>query len=143
MAFPRVFAAAVVVAVSARASAASSTKKPNLILSVVDDLGWNDVGWHDEFSQIKTPKLDQLVKEESIILNNYYVYRFCSPTRSTFMSGRYPWHIGQQTRMNLNPMPGIACGINLKYDFLPKVLKQAGYSTWALGKWYACVCVRA
>ena len=35
--------------------------------------------------------------------------------------------------MNLNPMPGIACGINLKYDFLPKVLKKAGYATWALG----------
>ena len=38
--------------------------------------------------------------------------------------------------MNLNPTPGIACGINLKYDFLPKVLKQKGYATWALGKWH-------
>jgi arylsulfatase A-like enzyme len=36
--------------------------------------------------------------------------------------------------MNLNPTPGIACGINLKYDFLPKMLKQKGYATWALGK---------
>lgn len=61
------------------------------------DLGWNDVGWHDEFHQIKTPKLDQFVREESILLTNYYVYRFCSPSRSTFMTGRYPWHIGQQT----------------------------------------------
>jgi arylsulfatase A-like enzyme len=49
-------------------------------------------------------------------------------------TGRYPWHIGQQTQMNLNPTPGIACGINLKYDFLPKMLKQKGYATWALGK---------
>lgn len=45
-------------------------------------------------------------------------------------------HIGQQTNMNLNPTPGIACGINLAYDFLPKVLKQKGYATWALGKWH-------
>lgn len=36
--------------------------------------------------------------------------------------------------MNLNPTPGIACGINLKYDFMPKMLKQKGYETWALGK---------
>jgi hypothetical protein len=48
--------------------------------------------------------------------------------------GTDPWHIGQQTRMNLNPTPGIACGINLKYDFLPKMLKQKGYQAWALGK---------
>eukprot|EP00041_Stephanoeca_diplocostata_P011247 m.182865 g.182865 ORF g.182865 m.182865 type:complete len:715 (+) comp18473_c0_seq2:123-2267(+) len=114
----------------------ASDAPPSVIMAVVDDLGWNDVGWHDEFHQIKTPKLDQLVREESILLTNYYVYRFCSPSRSTFMTGRYPWHIGQQTQMNLNPTPGIACGINLKYDFLPKVLKQKGYATWALGKWH-------
>lgn len=95
-------------------------------------LGWNDVGWHDQFGQIKTPKLSKLVKEEAIELTNYYVYRFCSPTRSTFMTGRYPWHIGQQTRMNLNPTPGIACGISLKYDFLPKMLKPLGYETWSV-----------
>ena len=49
----------------------------------------------------------------------------------------HPSHIGQQTKMNLNPMPGVACGINLKYDFIAKVLKRAGYRTAALGKWYA------
>lgn len=110
-------------------------KKPHVIFNVVDDLGWNDVGWHDSFSQIKTPKLNALLNE-SIDLSQYYVYRFCSPSRSTFMTGRYPWHIGQQTQMNLNPTPGIACGINKKYDFLPKVLKRAGYATHALGKWH-------
>ena len=115
-------------------SVSYAAQPPNVIMMVVDDLGWNDVGWRDSFKQIKTPKLDAMVREEGALLTNYYVYRFCSPTRSTFMSGRYPWHIGQQTRMNLNPMPGIACGINLKYDFLPKVLKQKGYATWALGK---------
>eukprot|EP00750_Incisomonas_marina_P008709 INCI1561.3.p1 GENE.INCI1561.3~~INCI1561.3.p1 ORF type:complete len:569 (-),score=75.29 INCI1561.3:29-1735(-) len=38
--------------------------------------------------------------------------------------------------MNLNPTPGIACGINLNYTFLPAVLKTQGYKTWALGKWH-------
>ena len=32
-----------------------------------------------------------------------------------------------QTEMNLNPMPGVACGINLKYQFIAEVLKRAGY----------------
>ena len=69
------------------------------------------------------------------------VFRFCSPSRSTFMTGRYPYHIGQQTGMNLNPMPGVACGINLKYDFIAKVLSRAGYRTAALGKWAPACCL--
>jgi len=113
----------------------AKAKRPHIIFNLVDDLGWNDVGWHDSFDQIKTPKLNAFVNE-SIKLSQYYVYRFCSPSRSTFLTGRYPWHIGQQTHMNLNPTPGIACGINTKYDFLPKVLKKAGYATYALGKWH-------
>ena len=114
---------------------AATPKRPHLIFSLIDDLGWNDVGWHDAFGQIKTPKLDAL-RSESVALNNYYVYRFCSPSRSQILTGRYAWHLGQQTEMNLNPMPGIACGIDLKFAFLPAMLKQAGYATWALGKWH-------
>ena len=38
--------------------------------------------------------------------------------------------------MNLNPTPGIACGINLEYSFLSKVLKGVGYKTAAVGKWH-------
>eukprot|EP01047_Picozoa_sp_COSAG01_P094375 COSAG01_NODE_25303_length_749_cov_2.020000_2_plen_63_part_00 len=40
--------------------------------------------------------------------------------------------------MNLNPMPGIACGISLRYDFLPALLKKAPapYHAIALGKWH-------
>ena len=113
----------------------STPKRPHLIFSLIDDLGWNDVGWHDQFDQIKTPKLDAL-RAESVALDNYYVYRFCSPSRSQILTGRYAWHLGQQTEMNLNPMPGIACGIDLQYAFLPAMLKQAGYATWALGKWH-------
>ena len=94
------------------------------------------MGFHDEFGQIRSPKIDAL-RNESIKLSQYYMYRFCSPSRSTFMTGRYPWHIGQQTTQNLNPMPGIACGINLKYKFIPQLLKErANYTTWALGKWH-------
>ncbi len=111
-------------------------KPPHIMFMVVDDLGWNDMGWQDQFNQIQSPKLWAL-RNESIRLDQYYVYRYCSPSRSTFQTGRYPWHLGQQTTQNLNPMPGIACGINLKYKFIGELLKErAGYSTWALGKWH-------
>lgn len=86
---------------------------------------------------MKTPFLESLANSGTK-LQNYYIYRFCSPSRSTFMTGRHPSHIGQQTKMNLNPMPGVACGINLKYDFIAEVLRRSGYKTAALGKVRAC-----
>ena len=123
----------VILLLAASLAVCSSLKPPHIIFMLVDDLGWNDMGFHDEFGQIQSPKIDAL-RNESIKLDQYYVYRFCSPSRSTFLSGRYPWHIGQQTTQNLNPTPGIACGINLKYKFIPQLLKErANYSTWALG----------
>lgn len=51
------------------------------------DLGWNDVGWRDEFKQIKTPKLDKMVAEESAILTNYYVYRYKTSQSLIFFEG--------------------------------------------------------
>lgn len=70
-----------------------------------------------------------------------YIYvrgvQICSPSRSSFMTGRYPYHIGQQTNMNLNPSDSAACGINLNYTFIPEILrKQQNYSTHAIGKWH-------
>ena len=105
--------------------------KPHVIEMVIDDLGWNDVGFHN--ARIKTPFIDSLAST-GVELTDFYFFRFCSPSRSSFQSGRMPWHIGQQTQMNLNPMPGVACGINLEYNFTGAVMKQLGYKTAALGK---------
>ena len=114
---------------------AEAKSPPHIFLNVVDDLGHNDVPWSNA-TDVPAPKI-KLLAESGVKLDNYYVFRFCSPSRSTFMTGRYPYHIGQQTGMNLNPTPGIACGINTAYDFLPALLKKAPlpYTSFALGKW--------
>ena len=86
--------------------------------------------------EVATPHIDALVAG-GVELDRHYVHKFCSPSRSQILTGRYAWHLGQQTDMNLNPMPGVACGINLEYSFMPRLLKErAGYATWALGKWH-------
>ncbi|XP_078611417.1 arylsulfatase B-like [Branchiostoma floridae x Branchiostoma japonicum] len=54
---------------SARPGSENATK-PNIVFIVVDDLGWNDVGWHNP--DVKTPVLDQLA-HEGVILNQSYV----------------------------------------------------------------------
>ena len=65
--------------------------QPHILLLLVDDLGWSDVGYHG--SQIKTPNVDRLARE-GVILENYYVQQYCTPTRGSLMTGRYPIHTG-------------------------------------------------
>jgi len=126
---------------------AKLAKPPHVIFNVVDDWGYNDVGYHNTApagTDVVTPNIDALAAG-GVKLEDYNVFRFCSPTRSTFLSGRHPYHLGQQTGFNLNPTPGIACGIHTAYDFLPKVLGDAArfsspgqtpYKSYALGKWH-------
>ena len=65
---------------------------PHIVLIVLDDLGWSDVGFHG--STINTPNMDELASE-GVILDNYYVQPICSPTRSALLSGMYPIHTGK------------------------------------------------
>ena len=72
---------------------------PHILLVVVDDLGWSDVGFHG--SKIETPNIDKLAAE-GVVLDNYYVLPVCTPTRSALLTGRYPIHTGE-----LNPQTPI------------------------------------
>ena len=67
------------------------SEQPNIILIVADDLGYNDVSWHNP--DMVTPHLDALAKE-GVIFEQSYVQPICTPTRSALMTGRYPIHTG-------------------------------------------------
>ena len=54
----------------------ASTKKPNIIIMLADDLGWADVGYHG--SDIKTPSIDRL-SNEGMRLERFYVNPICTP----------------------------------------------------------------
>ena len=74
-------------------NSAIAKKKPNIVLIVADDLGYNDVSWHNP--DIISPNLAKLA-EKGIILENHYVQPICTPTRSALMTGYYPIHTGRQ-----------------------------------------------
>ena len=60
---------------------------------IVDDFGWGDSGWHRrEDPEIVTPTMNELVRE-GIELDRHYVHPMCTPSRSSFQSGRLPVHI--------------------------------------------------
>ncbi|MFT7662554.1 MAG: arylsulfatase B, partial [Planctomycetota bacterium] len=102
--------------------------KPNIVVFLADDLGWNDVGYHG--SEIRTPKLDSLAAS-GVQLKQFYVQSLCTPTRAAFLTGRYPfrYRIGTIT-------PSSQKGLSTAERTLAEALKAQGYETAIVGKWH-------
>ena len=104
---------------------------PNIIFILVDDLGWNDVGYHG--SEIKTPRIDRLVSE-GIQLNRCYSTPICSPTRAGILTGRYPIRFGLQRNVI---RPWDRAGFPSSETTTPEILAEYGYKQRAIiGKWH-------
>ena len=67
------------------------------------------------------------------MLSNYYVNPICTPTRASFMSGRYPYHLGLQRGVILD---GVRNALPLNETTVASYMRAAGYRTHAVGKWH-------
>eukprot|EP01084_Bolivina_argentea_P116817 207488_1 len=111
----------------------SSASLPHILWVVVDDLGYSDVGYKPYPAEFKTANIDKLAAT-GIDLTNYYVEMDCTPTRSAFMTGRYPWRIGMQNPATMDP----GCLGHIPFDTptIAEQMKLAGYDTKMIGKWH-------
>lgn len=125
-------------AASGPASLASDkNSRPNILLIVADDLGYSDLGVYG--SEIPTPNLDALAGE-GMILTDFHSGLTCSPTRAMLMSGTDS-HIAGKGAMELQipatkGQPGYEGYLNFRIASLADLLSDAGYNTYATGKWH-------
>ena len=144
---------------SAQKSSAASqvTKKPNVVIVLIDDLGWKDLGCTGS-KYYKTPHIDNLSTQGMLFTRAYSAGPVCSPSRGALFSGQYP----ARTKMTTVFSPRAVPSDELKqigYDMrkekgaktqgpavrwclhpdqitFAEVLQPAGYKTGYLGKWH-------
>lgn len=101
--------------------------RPHLVSMLIDDLGLDDTSLNGNTDITFTPKMQALV-ESGIRLDRHHTYYWCSPTRRSFLSGRYPTHItGVQAPQCSNYLP-------LQFTILSEKLKAADYESVFIGK---------
>ncbi|MCU4164406.1 sulfatase-like hydrolase/transferase [Carboxylicivirga caseinilyticus] len=99
-------------------------EKPNIMIIMVDDMGYSDLGCYG--GEIQTPNIDKLASDGVRFTQMYNCAR-CCPTRASLLTGHYP----QQAGIN-------AMGVNLNRNAatIAEVLKENGYHTGMTGKWH-------
>ena len=102
---------------------AMKEKPPHIIVILADDLGWNEVSWHNP--NFLTPHMEQLSRE-GVRMDQSYVTPKCSPSRAALLTGVYPWKLGIQ-RGAIERFQ--ATGLDTSRPLLPELLQQGGYST--------------
>ncbi len=141
----------------------SGERKPNVILIVADDLGWNDLTFNGggiAKGTVPTPNIDRIASEGVNFSNGYAGQGTCAPSRAMMMSGRYgsrfgfeftPTPAGMGTALNLmrgdkkpaliiveNPrtLPYEQMGLPASEITIAELLKAQGYYTAHIGKWH-------
>ncbi|MDG2130985.1 MAG: arylsulfatase [Fuerstiella sp.] len=118
----------------------AAVERPNIILIMVDDMGFSDLGYHG--GEISTPNIDALA-HGGVRFSQFYNSGRCCPTRATLMTGSHPHQTGIG-HMTLSPgkKPGKAKPpayqgyLNRQCVTIAQSLKQHGYATLMAGKWH-------
>ena len=125
---------AILLAIVSVGNVSAQTRAPNIVLILVDDLGYGDLSSYGA-TDLHTPAIDSLTASGMRFDRFYANSSVCSPTRAALLSGRYP------------PMAGVPGVIRTRAEdswgalskdvtLLPEMLRRKGYHTAMIGKWH-------
>ena len=112
---------------------AAGTDRPNIVVIMVDDMGWSDLGCYG--SEIPTPNLDALAGG-GLRFTQFYNTGRCCPTRASLLTGLYPHQAGVGHMTQDQGEPGYRGRLNDSCVTFAEVLRAAGYFTAMTGKWH-------
>jgi len=123
-----------------------ATSRPNIVLILVDDLGYSDIGAYNPDTFYETPNIDGLARDGAMFLDGYAANPVCSPSRFAVLTGKYPsrfaatdwfrtanWKPRFDSRYNPAKFEQY---LPLEETTLAEMLKASGYRTAFLGKWH-------
>jgi len=109
-------------------SRAEPRVRPNVVVVVVDDLRWDELGAGGH-PYLQTPNTDRLAREGAMFVNSFHAVPLCSPNRASILTGQYPSRHGIIDNVARNLL-------SHRLETFPRTLDAAGYDTAFIGKWH-------
>ncbi len=137
---------ALLLSLASLAAVAPAAGRPNVVLIVVDDLGWGDLSFTGS-QNYQTPNVDRLFKAGTAFTRAYASCRVCSPTRASLLTGKAPprhgitdWigaKSGKAWDRNTRLLPAeYVHALPAEETTLAEAMRDAGYRTFFAGKWH-------
>ncbi len=118
----------------ANPTSSQATDKPNILIILVDDLGYGDLSSYGA-KDLKSPNIDSLMSNGMRFDSFYANCPVCSPTRAALLSGTYPDIAGVPGVIRTHSQNNWGW-LSPHVKLLPKTLKDTGYHTSIIGKWH-------
>ena len=118
----------VTIFVSGQRPPAATTRRPNIVFILVDDLRWDELGIAGH-PYIKTPGIDRIGKDGAFFRNAFMTTPLCSPSRASFLTGQYAHTHGIIDNVDRS-------AASHRLTTFPLLLQRSGYETAFVGKWH-------
>jgi arylsulfatase A-like enzyme len=135
---PSMLGLALAVFASCAEARSTEPRRPNVIFILADDQGWGDTGFSGH-PYARTPNLDRLAADGTVVTNFYVNGTVCSPSRAACMTGMYPARLGFHhitSQPEVNRRREIPDWLDPDVTTLADTFKRAGYTTAHFGKWH-------
>jgi arylsulfatase A-like enzyme len=114
----------------------AQSQRPNIIYIMTDDMGYGDLSCYGR-KDYQTPNLDKLASQGARLVNAYAAAALCTPTRTAFMTGKYPARtpVGLIEPLTATKADSVF-GLTAEIPSLASKMKASGYETALIGKWH-------